>query len=242
MVGAITTIAGFTPDELRDCAVEAGLGFQFVVKEAVLFELMELIDEKGLVLKGGTAINKGYLLGHQRFSEDLDYDTTLKTKEEVRKLLHGLAGWDVKKEFFTQHAIGFLLGYSFEGLTDGVKVDVALKGRTWDGSEAVVVEKTKAVSDFIPASKRVMMYRFEELNSQKESAFKERHEWKDIYDLYWMKTLYPARFRINDKIAFAKALDSLTVPKTANSYIPSTKRPNWAELKEEMKDYAKSGI
>jgi predicted nucleotidyltransferase component of viral defense system len=59
----------FTVEELRDYAARAGLGLQFVTKEAFIFELIELLDSEGLVLKGGTAVNKGYLQGHQRFSK-----------------------------------------------------------------------------------------------------------------------------------------------------------------------------
>ena len=62
----VATIA-FVPDEIRNYAAKAGLGFQFVAKEAFLFELMELFSEKEFVLKGGTVINKGYLPGHQSF-------------------------------------------------------------------------------------------------------------------------------------------------------------------------------
>ena len=60
MVAAIA----FSPDEIREYAAKAGLGFQFVAKEAFMFEMMELFAEKEFVLKGGTAINKGYLPGH----------------------------------------------------------------------------------------------------------------------------------------------------------------------------------
>ena len=228
MVAAIA----FSVDEIREYAAKAGLGFQFVAKEAHLFELMELFSEKEFVLKGGTAINKGYLPGHQRFSEDLDYDTDRK-KHEAEILVRSL-GWKIKREFFTKHSIGFMLAYTFNGVEDAVKVEVSfgLKGSH---------EKMKAVSDFLPVSKRVEMYTFRELNRQKEEAILDRKEWKDLYDLYWMSEANPKEFNIRDMKAFGGALEKLQVPKTANAYIPSAKRLNWEEIMERMKRYSASG-
>jgi len=227
----VATIA-FSAEDVREYSAKAGLGFQFVAKEAFLFEMMELFTGKEFVLKGGTAINKGYLPGHQRFSEDLDYDTGYK-KSEVEEFVRSL-GWQIKKEFFTKHAIGFMLAYTFNGVEDAVKVEVSfgLKGGH---------EKRKVVSDFLPVSKLVEMYTFQELNRQKEEAILERKEWKDLYDLYWMKELHPKEFKLRNKEAFREALEKLQVPKTANAYIPSAKRPNWDEVKETMKRYAAEG-
>ena len=215
----------FGMDELRDYAAKAGMGLNFVVKEAFLFELMELLGGKEFVLKGGTAINKGYLPGHQRFSEDLDYDTNY-TKAEAKEQIKSL-GWKIKKEFFTKNSIGFILQYEFMGINDVVRVDVSfgIKGKS---------EKRRLVSDFIPVSKIVTVYSFSVLNNQKESAFEERREWKDIYDLYWMHELYPSGFKIRNKASFKDALSKITVPKTANAYIPVQKRMNWDELIGEL--------
>ncbi|VVC01926.1 Nucleotidyl transferase AbiEii toxin, Type IV TA system [uncultured archaeon] len=228
MVAAIA----FSPDEIREYAAKAGLGFQFAAKEAFLFELMELFAEKGFVLKGGTAINKGYLPAHQRFSEDLDYDTDC-TKHETEVFVRSL-GWKIKKEFFTKHSIGFMLAYTFNGVEDALKAEVSFGVRG-------VHEKRKASSDFLPVSKRVEMYTFSELNKQKEEAICDRKEWKDLYDLYWMRELNPKEFGIRDKKAFGIALENLQVPKTANAYIPSAKRPNWEEVLEKMRKFAKDG-
>ncbi len=225
----VATIA-FKIGELRDYAARDGLNLNFVVKEAFLFDLMESMGDEKFVLKGGTAINKGYLGGHQRFSEDLDYDTDLDAKaaeKYVREI-----GWEIKKKFFTKHSIGFSMGYEFESIRDIVRLDISfgIKNKT---------EKIRAVSDFIPVSKIVPMYDFRELNQQKESAFEERKEWKDLYDLYWMHELYALKFKINDKKKFKEALLNMTVSKTANAYIPAQKRPNWDEVIETLKQATK---
>ena len=95
----------------------------------------------------------------------------------------------------------------------------------------------------MPISKIVSMYGLKELNSQKEAAFEERREWKDLYDLYWIHELYTDAFRIKDKVKFMEALSNTNVPKTANAYIPAQKRPNWNELVETLSQAAatKSG-
>ncbi|MHB1830332.1 MAG: nucleotidyl transferase AbiEii/AbiGii toxin family protein [Candidatus Micrarchaeaceae archaeon] len=216
----------FTAEELRRYAASVGLSMQLVVKEAFLFELAELLEGNDFILKGGTAINKVYLPGHQRFSEDLDYDTD-KSKAKVREIIIGL-GWNVKQEYFMRHSVGFLLNYEFEGVKDVVKVDFAF-------SINGAYERKQMVSDFLPISKLVNVYMLRELNLQKEYAFEDRIEWKDIYDLYWMNKLYPNEFKIHDKEKFRAALDRLSVPKTANSFIPVQKRTNWTQVIETMR-------
>ena len=229
MVAAIV----FKIDELRDYAARAGLSLNFVVKEAFLFELMESMVGEDFVLKGGTAINKGYLGGHQRFSEDLDYDTDL-GKGDARKHIEQL-GWKIKKVFFTKHSIGFMMAYKFDNIIDIVRLDISFGIKS-------KAEKRKAISDFLPISKIVPMYGLKELNGQKEAAFEERKEWKDLYDLYWMHELYTDAFRIKDRAKFMEALSNTKVPKTANAYIPAQKRPNWNELVEILgQAAAKSG-
>ncbi|MDE1824963.1 MAG: nucleotidyl transferase AbiEii/AbiGii toxin family protein [Candidatus Micrarchaeota archaeon] len=225
----VATIA-FKIDELRDYAARGGLSLNFVVKEAFLFELMESVRIKGFVLKGGTAINKGYLDGHQRFSEDLDYDTDLDLND-AKKYIRNL-GWEIKKEFFTKHSIGFMMAYRFEGIRDVVRLDLSFGVKK-------NIEMRRVSSDFIPVSKIVSMYDFGELNHQKESAFEERKEWKDAYDLYWMHELYPSEFRIGDRAKFKEVLSNIRVPKFANAYIPAQKRPNWDEVIEKLRQAAK---
>ncbi len=219
MVGSIA----FSVEDIRSYSAKTGLGFQFCTKEAFLFEAMEVFSQKEFVLKGGTAINKGYLAGHQRFSEDLDYDTNL-SKKEVENFIISL-NWKIKKRFYTKNTVGYMFAYVFNDVQDVIKVEVSFGV---DGK----FEKKKMISDFLPISKIVQTYAFEELNWQKEQAIINRREWKDLYDLYWMSK--NDGFKIRNKLEFVNAIKNLVVPKTANAYIPITKRPNWDEVKEVM--------
>ena len=162
----------------------------------------------------------------------MDYDTDC-GKHDAEKFVRSL-GWKIKREFFTKHSIGFMLAYTFNGIEDAVKAEVSFGVK---GSH----EKRKAESDFLPVSKRVEMYTFWELNKQKEEAMLDRKEWKDLYDLYWMREVGPKEFKIRDMKAFGETLGKLQVPKTANAYIPSAKRPNWDETREKMKKFVADG-
>jgi len=70
--------------EARRVAARTGLGLQYVLKEARVFDIWGRLssltfsdrvrDQAVIVCKGGTALNKIYFHGVQRFSEDLDLD------------------------------------------------------------------------------------------------------------------------------------------------------------------------
>ena len=125
-----------------------------------------------------------------------------------------------------------MMAYNLDNIRDVVRLDISFKIKN-------KAEKRRVTSDFIPVAKITYMYDFAELNQQKESAFEERKEWKDIYDLYWMHALYTANFKIKNKEKFRDALSSVNVPKTANAYIPAQKRPNWDEVIEQLKQVVK---
>ena len=73
--------------EARRAAARVGLGLQYVLKEYRVFDIWSrlspwLLSEEAkaemvIVCKGGTALNKVFLAGAQRFSEDLDFDAFL---------------------------------------------------------------------------------------------------------------------------------------------------------------------
>ena len=74
--------------EARKIASSSGLGLQYVLKEARVFDIWgrlsplimsgKIRSKAIIVSKGGTALNKIYLSGVQRFSEDLDFDAFFK--------------------------------------------------------------------------------------------------------------------------------------------------------------------
>ena len=66
-------------DVCRVLSAKHGLPLQFIVKDFCLMDVLSQIAANqaefgNVVFKGGTALNKVYLGGVQRFSEDLDFD------------------------------------------------------------------------------------------------------------------------------------------------------------------------
>jgi len=76
--------------EARKIAAKIGLGLQYVLKEARIFDVWKTLgpvifsenvaSEVTLICKGGTVLNKVFLKGTQRFSEDVDFDAFFKKK------------------------------------------------------------------------------------------------------------------------------------------------------------------
>lgn len=83
--------------EARKTAARIGLGLQYILKEARIFDIWaklspiilskELASQVTIICKGGTVLNKVFLKNTGRFSEDLDFDAfftkKLNKKEEI---------------------------------------------------------------------------------------------------------------------------------------------------------------
>jgi len=216
----------FGEEEIRRYSARAGLGFNLVVKEAFLFSVLDVLRDYPFILKGGTAVNKAFLKDKQRFSEDLDFDTELSIRE-IREILSE-EKLKIKKEYYTKHAYGFEVAYTYGKIKDVVKLEFSQKIA---GNYSIILLK----SEFLPLSLRFKVYNLKELIRQKEKSFINRREWKDLYDLYWIAKLYPKEFSISDKKAFSDALAKIKVPKIANAYIPLKNRVEWKVLVEELR-------
>ena len=197
-----------------------------MVKEAFLFSVLDVLRDYPFILKGGTAVNKAFLKDKQRFSEDLDFDTELSIRE-IREILSE-EKLKIKKEYYTKHAYGFEVAYTYGKIKDVVKLEFSQKIA---GNYSIILLK----SEFLPLSLRFKVYNLKELIRQKEKSFINRREWKDLYDLYWIAKLYPKEFSISDKNAFLDALAKIKVPKIANAYIPLKNRVEWKVLIEEIR-------
>jgi len=216
----------FSEEEIRRYSARAGLGFNLIVKEAFLFSVLDLLRDYSFILKGGTAINKGFLKDKQRFSEDLDFDTNLSI-EKIKKILSE-EKLKIKREYYTKHAHGFEIPYNYGKIKDIIKLEFSCK----------IVSNysiTTLKSEFLPLSLRFKVYNLKELIRQKEVSFINRREWKDLYDLYYLANLYSKEFFISNKKTFLEALNKVKVSKIANSYIPLKNRIEWKVLVEELK-------
>ena len=84
----------FVMIDYKSMAVNIGLPLQFVVKEYRIFDFFSKLvsSDWNFPLVGGTAINKIYLLGEERFSEDLDFEVYGRRKIKVPEI----TGYDIK--------------------------------------------------------------------------------------------------------------------------------------------------
>lgn len=149
-----------------------------------------------LCMKGGTAINKLYLLETSRLSVDLDFnhigpkEEVLKERPEIRvKLTELLKKLDNSYEIHSEHR------YELTRIKSRYKTQ---KGTTANFKlEISHVERFPIISPVKKPIKtpagvaNVLTYTLEELTATKLRALLERQKGRDIYDLYFISKLNP---------------------------------------------------
>lgn len=243
----------------RTIAIRSGLPLQFVFKE---FHLMNIISKisvfsksDSLVFKGGTALNKAYIGGIQRFSEDADFD--LVSKDAARKVLgfskelastFGEYGIDEFRR--VRDTIQFYCVYETPlGGKDNVRIDISPKRLI----TAKPLESRKIESGFTNSSVTgIKIYSIEDLTARKMSALASRDEGKDVYDVSMALPLCSAKVlreaiacmlesegssvtandfmgRLRERL---KEADVVKLRNLTNPFIPVGRRPkDWGELK-----------
>jgi predicted nucleotidyltransferase component of viral defense system len=256
-------------DVCRAIAAQHGLPLQYVVKEYHVFDVlgritMETAPGKNVVFKGGTALNKVFFSGIQRFSEDLDFDLDARTLAEAREWSERLAGKLVQRSFGDaarayevtefRRVSGTIQFYcvfeSVLGGRDHVRVDVAPKKII----SAKPVEVKTARSDFTQQYVTgFAVYSLEDLTARKLHALATRCEGKDVYDVFnalpscgaMRKPIEKmleseeesgsAKDFLDKAIRRLRGADARALRNLTNPFIPSSKRPkDWGELKNDL--------
>ena len=236
---------------LRALAGTAGLPLQFVYKESKLFEVLSKImtanKEAGydIVLKGGTALNKVYFKGTQRFSEDIDFD--MFTENAKLERIVDIDGFEMQGPWKIRNTLRFHLKYLFFGREDNVRVEFStnklLKTLNPIATESMTSEVTGTALFGIPC------YSFDDLVARKMNALRTRAEGKDIWDCYHalpktkdIKTAIKFALQserldmrvedsLNETLLKLKKVDPKETMKLTNQYIPTSLRPNdWEEV------------
>jgi len=244
----------------RAIAVQYGLPLQFVVKEFHVFEVLGqvtalAVPSRGFVFKGGTALNKVYLGGLQRFSEDLDFDLDAGSRAELRgfckSLSERITGYMISGFRQVKDTVQFYCAYEspFGGM-DHVRVDVALKKVIAQNPLAL----RPAVSFYTQRSVAgFYVYSLEDLVARKMCALMVRCEGKDVYDVYNAlplcgrlqgaigkmlesegSRLSPEEF-LGRTVKAVRKSDPRKLRNLTNPFIPSGSRPkDWLELKNDL--------
>jgi len=258
--------------EARKIAAKTGLGLQYVLKEARVFEIWtklsplilsnEIASQVTIICKGGTALNKVFLRGIQRFSEDLDFDAFF-TKELTKKekivfldenvLFHLKAIYQIESPRLLRDVVRFTCRFVNEmGAKDCVFVEFNLEPK---GSSAFEIrEACSEILNMAPVE--IPSYPFPNLVAKKIKTFYERGSGKDLYDIFYSLKM------VEDVQEIIEALEDVLksegieykefvrefirklgdeksiarVHASTNPYIPRNLRVDWIEIATKVKD------
>jgi len=180
-------------DLLRLQAVKTGLGIKYLSKEeriSILLSQLHEIFPDDIVLKGGTALNRGYLYPIQkgRFSEDIDLDfcrhLPLKDKiTNIKTLMKKINEFEVLTPRILHRTLRFDCQYVNQlDEKDRVQVEFYLSEKT----PALSPTNILLQSQYLPVSATLFtVYSLEDLFGQKLIALYNRGEGKDIYDVFY---------------------------------------------------------
>jgi len=258
----------------RTIAVQYGLPLQYVIKEFHVFDVLGQVaaysgrliqDTDGrIVFKGGTALNKVYLGGMQRFSEDLDFDFEAEgdkggmiisaLRDRCKDLAGNITGYDVSEFRRVKDTIQFYCNYTspLGGLKDHVRVDASAKRilseKPLEIRPAVSFFTKQTVSGF-------RAYSLEDLVARKLHALNTRSEGKDVYDVSNALSLcgiseLPGAIRkmleseksgetprdfLQKTIMNVRNADAKKLRNLSNPFIPLSSRPkDWLELRNDL--------
>jgi predicted nucleotidyltransferase component of viral defense system len=187
--------------EARKSAAKIGLGLQYVLKEARVFDIWsklspimlsdDISSHVTIVCKGGTDLNKVFLKGTQRFSEDLDFDAffskELSKKEKIdfldKSILSNLiSSYQIEKPRLMRDVVRFTCSFVNElGANDSAFVEFNVEPK---GSCDFVIQE--AASELVKTQTvKIPTYSFPVLVAKKLKTFYERGSGKDLYDIYY---------------------------------------------------------
>ena len=229
--------------DYKSMALNIGLPLQFAVKEYRMFDVFSKLLARGwnFPLVGGTAINKVYLAGEERFSEDLDFEVYGKQKLKVPEL----EGYKIKGPYVYRRNIRFEAEYTELGKKDKIRIDVNIK----PNAKVKIVQGTAI---FLTGNTITNLNTFtlEGLVARKLLAMTRRTEGKDFYDVWHSKPKIEnkilrkeikllARIEkikkdwINELIDRMKEISHNDLSKF-NNYIPVDRRPDWKLIKNDV--------
>ncbi len=251
-------------DVVRLRAAKEGLPADFIVKDAMLMELLRLMSASGIlermIFKGGTALNKIYFKENTRFSDDLDFDFSGNDWNSDYKWLIAK-----KASFYSLEARRILRGKVFqidymygtrEDKKDRIRLDINI------AANIKTIENIKSldvVSTFVDTVvSNVRVYGFEDLLARKISALRDRIEGKDIFDTSFgirmadaiklasaVSCMLSAHSKsesayefLSETIEKVKSVDYKKVRNLTNQYIPIKNRPSdWKIMIDSLVEY-----
>ena len=187
-------------------------------------------ESKHIFFKGGTALR--ILFNSPRFSEDLDFSSSLKGIKEIETAVVNTLE-EIEREGIQAEIVeskkttgGYLAIISFKLSSQAVEIQIEISSREKDSEGEIIT----VVSDFIP-SYTVMQLKQQILTDEKLSALLNRKKPRDFYDLYFM--LRANLISQKQKNVLSKALIELkkthiNFEKELKQFLPKT---HWAIIR-----------
>ncbi|HII38673.1 TPA: hypothetical protein HA318_01570 [Candidatus Micrarchaeota archaeon] len=240
-------------DACRVLSAKHGLPLDFVVKEFRVFDALgELAGfnsseaDGELVFKGGTALNKIFLAGSQRFSEDLDFDLASirgvkeawKFVERIGKSMEG-KGFEprgIRKLGRREPSLQVELGFDSPlGKKDFVRLDFALKHGIAEKDVATGLTARSSFTERTVAGLRA--YSLDGLVARKTCALASRCEGKDVFDVVQSLPLASEALPAVTKRMLAAEKSSLTVKQLFSRAAQVLREANYSELRNRVNPY-----
>jgi len=256
----------------RKAAAKIGLGLQYVLKEARVFDIWlklgpiilsdSVSSQVTIICKGGTTLNKIFLKGTQRFSEDLDFDAfflkALSKREKIdfldKNVVPSLrSSYQIEKPRLMRDVARFTCSFMNEtGAKDSVFVEFNVEPN--GPSEFELREARSEILD-IPTV-RIPTYTFHVLVAKKLKTFYERGSGKDLYDIYYSlkhienvqeiiealkKVLEAEEIEYKEFVSgFFSRLEDVEairrVHASTNPYVPRELRVSWVEIAKKIEE------
>ena len=179
--------------ELKSLAAKAGLSKQFTFKEFKIFEALSALFRANsehrldFVFKGGTALNKAYFAGSQRFSEDIDFDffskeARAKKISRLTSLARSITGFTVQGPWIRRDTVRFNLGYSFIGRPDHVRLEFSIGKLSITLHPIALADLSFDITGNTLG--RIPCYSLDDMVARKFNALRTRTEGKDVWDCF----------------------------------------------------------
>lgn len=183
-----------------------------------------------IYFKGGTALKMIYR--SPRFSEDLDFSTSLKNVRQIEDLLQNTLG-EIEREGLTTEIVeskkttgGYLAIIEFLLFSTKVSLEIEISFR----DKKTKGEVTTIINNFIPPY-TIVSLRQEQLVEEKIQALLIRQKPRDFYDLYFIlraNLLPPRKKNILPKILKTIKESKISFEKELKQFLPKS---HWAIIK-----------
>lgn len=159
--------------------------------EEVIREVLSYINNKtdDFILKGGTALRQCY--GLDRFSEDIDLDSTNKNIEKYIKEFCEISGYTYNKKKDTDTVKRFMINYGND--SKSLKVEISYRKKSLDNC-------------FRNNINGIEVYDIDTLSFMKAAAYAGRDRIRDMYDIVFICNNYLNELSDNAKTALQEVL------------------------------------